>query len=67
MKIGQYILCLITDNSKHLIKDKLYKITELIYLSKYAKKEYIYNLCIYVNVGNGWQSKLNKDQYQLID
>jgi len=59
------VICLIDDESRHLGKDEEYQINELIFLSPYAKDDAKNGLSIYVNVGNGWQARLNKGEYLL--
>ena len=60
------VVCLIDDDSRQLVKDKNYKVNELIFHSDYASEEAKKNLSIYVDVGNGWQAKLDKGQYKLV-
>ena len=60
-----YVTCLIDDVSRHLGEGEEYRITELIYLSSYSDEKAKKNLAIYVNVGNGWQARLDKGEYEI--
>ena len=61
----EYIICLIDDDSRHLVKGDEYQITELIFLSSYSDEGAKKNLAIYVDVDNGMQARLNKGEYLL--
>ena len=62
----EYIICLIDDDSRHLVKGEEYRVNELIFLSAYADEKAKNNLAIYVDTGRGWQSRLDKGQYKLV-
>ena len=66
LEVEGYVICLIDDESRHLVKDEEYQVNELIFLSSYAKDDAKNGLSIYVDVGNGWQARLNKGEYLLV-
>jgi len=59
------VICLINDDSRRLIKDDVYQITELIFISSYSDDNAKKNLAIYVDTDNGMQARLNKGEYLL--
>lgn len=60
-----YVVSLIDDDPRHLVKREEYKVNELVFLSSFANEEHKKNLTIYVDVGNGWQARLDKGEYEL--
>lgn len=53
-QVGDKVLCLIQDKARQLIQGKRYTVSELVESD---------DCVIYVDVGNGWQSKLLLGEY----
>jgi len=65
MRAGDHIICLVDDEPRGLLQGQRYEITTLIYRSNWCSKEQKKNLSVYVNVGDGWQASLDKEEYEL--